>query len=298
MGLSLGKHWLRQLQGKVRTAGGRGETKCGRRATLRVETLETRVVPTAFTAGDLVVVRVGTGAASLGDTSTAAFLDEYTTAGTLVQSIALPTTASAGINPLTLAGNATAEGELSLSTDGQYLLLAGFDTGTGTSAPDSGSSGIGDTIAEVNAAGAVDTTTVLSGSNAVNTEPRAAFSTDGTNIWLAGQDGTTGGARYINGVGSTTATNLSGTALKNIRNVEVWNGQLFVAQDKVTGSDLETLGTGAPRFRDKPPPPSRVSRASRGEPATKPIPSTSPASGPAPPSTASIPSTSPTALWA
>jgi hypothetical protein len=45
----------------------------------------------AFTMGDLVVVRVGDGSAALTGNATAAFLDEYTQAGVLVQSIPLPT---------------------------------------------------------------------------------------------------------------------------------------------------------------------------------------------------------------
>jgi hypothetical protein len=43
--------------------------------------------------GDLVVYRVGDGAAGLLNTGAAVFVDEYTTTGTLVQSIPLPTTA-------------------------------------------------------------------------------------------------------------------------------------------------------------------------------------------------------------
>src|SRR5688572_8497010 len=58
------------------------------------------VIPTAeaaaFTSGNLVIYRVGTGgAATLSNAATAVFLDEYTTSGgTPVQSIALPTTAT------------------------------------------------------------------------------------------------------------------------------------------------------------------------------------------------------------
>jgi len=44
-----------------------------------------------FTEGNVVVYRVGDGAAALTNAATPAFLDEYDAAGTLVQSIALPT---------------------------------------------------------------------------------------------------------------------------------------------------------------------------------------------------------------
>jgi hypothetical protein len=240
--------FVRKLRRKARIAARRHKGQ------LRFESLEPRLALAAFTPGDLAVLRVGgtatdgPGGAALADKSTAAYLDEYTPAGAYVQTIALPTAVSGANQPLTLAGSASAEGELNLSTDGRFLLLTGFNTGVGTSAPDSGSSGIGDTIAVVNASGSVDTTTALAvgATGGVNTEPRGAFSADGTNIYLAGQDGTTGGARYINGLGSTTSTNLSGTALKNIRDIEVWNGQLFIAQNKAAGGDIATLGVAAP----------------------------------------------------
>src|SRR5437879_4455496 len=81
---------------------------------LGVEFLEERAVPSAFTPGNLVVYRVGTGATSdsLVNTGNAVFLDEYTTGGTLVQSIALPTTASGANQPLIASGLAITEGFL------------------------------------------------------------------------------------------------------------------------------------------------------------------------------------------
>ena len=45
-----------------------------------------------FTQGDIVVMRDGDGSAALSNASTAAFLQEYTTGGSLVQTIAMPTT--------------------------------------------------------------------------------------------------------------------------------------------------------------------------------------------------------------
>src|SRR6266705_3206108 len=80
----------------------------------------------AFTMGDLVVVRVGDGAAALTGNATAAFLDEYTPGGVLVQSIPLPTLASGGNQPMTLSGSATSEGFLALSQNGMYLTLGGY----------------------------------------------------------------------------------------------------------------------------------------------------------------------------
>src|SRR5215470_7266685 len=74
--------------------------------TPRLETLEERLAPAAFTAGDVVIYRVGDGSGSLVNTGNAVFLDEYTPSGTLVQSVALPTTASGANKQLIASGTA------------------------------------------------------------------------------------------------------------------------------------------------------------------------------------------------
>ena len=80
------------------------------------------------------MVRVGDGSSALSSGATAVFLDEYTPSGTLVQSIALPTSAVGANRRLTVSGTATSEGALALSADGRYLSLAGFDADPGTAA--------------------------------------------------------------------------------------------------------------------------------------------------------------------
>src|SRR5262245_43719495 len=79
-----------------------------------------------FTPGNLVVYRVGDGAGTLVNTGNAVFLDEYTTAGALVQSIALPTTVTGSQRQLIASGIATSEGLMTRSADGQCLLLTGY----------------------------------------------------------------------------------------------------------------------------------------------------------------------------
>src|SRR5262245_42188639 len=80
----------------------------------------------AFSGGNVVVYRVGTGSNDLVNTGNAVFLDEFTPAGTLVQSIAMPTTASGSNKPLIASGVATSEGLLSRSADGAYIVLGGY----------------------------------------------------------------------------------------------------------------------------------------------------------------------------
>jgi hypothetical protein len=88
---------------------------------LKVTRLEERDNPGAFTAGDLVIYRVGDGTAALGGTGTKIFLDEYSPAGTLVQSIDVTTPAG-----MVATGNSTTEGILNLSQDGSHLIFTGY----------------------------------------------------------------------------------------------------------------------------------------------------------------------------
>ena len=82
-----------------------------------------RVFAAALTSGDVVTYRVGTGIGSLVNTGNAVFLDEYHR-GTLVQSIALPTTGSGTNRRLIASGTphrriAHAIGRRSLSDPGR-----------------------------------------------------------------------------------------------------------------------------------------------------------------------------------
>src|SRR2546428_495896 len=73
-----------------------------------------------FTPGNLVVYRVGNGSTSLTAAAAPVFIDEYTVAGILVQSIAMPTVTSGAQRALTASGNITSEGYLSRSADNHY----------------------------------------------------------------------------------------------------------------------------------------------------------------------------------
>src|SRR5690349_14545753 len=77
-----------------------------------------------FTPGNLVVARVGDGSAALSSAATAAFLEQYTVAGSLIGSpLALPTVGSGSNRRLTLAGSATSEGFLTLSSNSRFLMF-------------------------------------------------------------------------------------------------------------------------------------------------------------------------------
>ena len=198
----------------------------------------------AFTPGNLVIYRVGDGSGSLVNTGNAVFVDEYTPAGVLVQSIALPTTDSGANQSLIASGTATSEGLLTLSADGHFLLLTGYDaTPPQTSLAGTSAATVNRVIARIDAAGSVDTTTALSDYADAN-NPRSVASTDGIDIWVTGG---AGGIRYTsyNDADPDTSVQLS-TTVTNLRQVAIFDGQIYVSTSSGTAVRIGTVGTGTP----------------------------------------------------
>lgn len=190
---------------------------------------------------EFVVVRVGDGTATLNSDATAAFLERRKISdGSLVGApLALPTAVAAANKRLTLGGSSIGEGSLSLSVDGKYLLIAGYDADVGTKAVATmTSAAVNRVIGVINAANAIDTTTAadfLSGSSI-----RGATSTDGKALWAAGAAGT-----FYTSLGSTAApTSLNAV---NMRWLNIFNGQLYASSGSVANHGLNTVGTGTPK---------------------------------------------------
>lgn len=200
--------------------------------------------PTAlpFTSGNIVVYRVGRGGSdTLSSTGNAVFLDEYTTSGTLAQSVGLPTTASGSNHPLVASGTAASEGQLGRSVDKQYLLLTGYDSTipAGSVLSSSLAATVPRVVGLVKGDGTIDTTTALTDfSDGDN--PRSAASTDGTNLWAVGNSG---GVRYAT-LGSTTSTQLNMDSVNN-RYVTLFDTQLYISSQKLT-TRIATVGSGEP----------------------------------------------------
>jgi hypothetical protein len=204
--------------------------------------LEERLAPAAFTPGNIVVVRVGDGTSTLTNTGNAVFLDEFTPTGTLVQSIAMPTTVSGTNKQLILSGTATSEGMLNRSVDGRYLLLTGYgrDLGGTGSLSGTASGTVNRVVGRVDVLGNVDTTTALSDFSSGN-NPRSVASTNGTDLWVGGGAGS---VRYTT-LGSTTSTQLN-TTITNIRHVQIADEQLYISTASGSSVRIQTVGTGLP----------------------------------------------------
>jgi hypothetical protein len=206
-------------------------------------------------AGNLVVIRVGDGTTTAVGTALPVILDEYQvtytgtapTGVTRVQSIAAPTGAAgtapaSGQRYLAQGGTAGGEGGLTLSTNGQYMMLAGYNSGIGD-VTNPGAAGTEDrVVGRLDlATGTLDTSTVLVGLNG-NTAVRNAFSTDGSDIWVSSSNL---GVRYTT-FGNTAGNGTGLTGTGNERRVQVNGGQLYTSRQSAPVDGPATVGTGTP----------------------------------------------------
>lgn len=196
-----------------------------------------------FAAGDVVVYRVGDGSTALSGAGAPVFLDEYSPAGALVRSVALPTTANGANKSLVSSGSGTSEGGLTLSADGNYLVATGYGAAVGTTGLSSSAAAtLPRTVARVDASGAVDTSTSLT-DFADGNNPRSAVSRDGQEFWVGGA---AGGVRYAP-LGATTSTSVVASTYKNVRQLAIADGQLYTSADPTkAGITVATVGSGLP----------------------------------------------------
>jgi hypothetical protein len=208
-----------------------------------------------FTSGDLVVYRVGTGTAVTSGTSAAVTLDEYVPAvqnqAAPAFSLAMPTTTGTGLtpNPLSASINATSEGGLTLSTDGTTLLVPGYDAAPGVGAIASTTAANDPReVAEVNAAGNIDTTTTFGTTAFSGNNIRSVASVNGSGIWAGGAGGTeatSGGVWYASYGANTSAMLIGG----NYRWVNIFNQQLYASSGSATAPaviGVNAVGSGLP----------------------------------------------------
>ena len=138
-----------------------------------------------FTSGNILVYRVGNGSVTLTGAAAPVYLDEYTPAGVLVQSVALPVAASGSNHMLTAAGIGSTEGALTLSGNGQYVILTGYNTAVGTSSIGGSSSTTRPrTLGLVRYDGVINTSTSLTDLSSGG-PVRSAVSSNGTDFWAA-----------------------------------------------------------------------------------------------------------------
>jgi len=132
-----------------------------------------------FTTGNIVVTRLGVGGATTLSPAflQRIFLDEYTPAGVLVQSVPLPNVTSGANIRITMPSVYQESGALSLSPDGRYLTLIGYNKQAGSQLyPDL------HTIAIVDYNAVINTTTCITDDGFP--QPTNAVTSNGTDIWF------------------------------------------------------------------------------------------------------------------
>jgi hypothetical protein len=201
---------------------------------------------TRFTEGDVIVIRTGDAAypdpakdaGGNNSNQVPVYLDEYTTAGTYVGSVAIP---SSGPDALTLPGADDDEhqGNLALSTNGAILTFGGYQVPEGSD--DANAEGgddqpvIGYVYNNVNS---LDTTTVVDSYGPGSDNPffRGALTNYGNTFWTFGKyagppkqsqsvNGN-GGLEYVTGIGPTATTSDIET-YADWRYIATFNGQLY-----------------------------------------------------------------------
>lgn len=200
-----------------------------------------------FTSGNLVVVRVGTGAAALTNASNAVFLEEFTVDGTFVQSVPLPTAVSGLQFPVTVSGSATSEGLITLSADGQYLVAVGYGTAPGlASVVSTPTTSVPRVIARIGLDGSIDSSTAITDAFSAN-NIRSATTDDGSRFWAAGANS---GVRLVD-LGASTSLGLNTTGPLNNRLISIQNGQLYVSSSTGAFRGVSAVGTGLPTEIDQ-----------------------------------------------
>jgi hypothetical protein len=194
----------------------------------------------SFTPGNLAILRIGNGTETLVSSGNSLFVDQYTTAGAFVNSIALP---DSGSDALLLSGASGSEGGFTRSMDRSLLVIGGYHTNRGSIAGSlSSQSGatVPRAVTTIDAFGAfqlAQASTTLYSSNNI----RGATS-DGTNsFWTAGNPG---GTFYLNPPQEPVEIQTAGA---NTRHVKIVNSTLYVSTQAGTAGLYSFQGGALPK---------------------------------------------------
>jgi len=197
-----------------------------------------------FGSGNLVIERVGDGTATLSSAATAVTVIEMNKSGATQQTLSLPTS---GSTQVTDSGSATSNGYLNVYNG--LLAVSGYNAASGTAS-----------VASSNTKGG----TVIGSDGNVSTATRTLFPTSGTmpftannfrsmiatgaNTFYASGTGSgtpsTGGIWYANNGSFTQISSTATGQPTNMRNVEIYGGNLYTSSAASTGYGVWQVGTG------------------------------------------------------
>ena len=208
-----------------------------------------------FSSGSLVVEMVGTGTATLTSAATQISILEVTTAGSLTQTIILPSGTS---DPQTDSGSASSDGYLN-TYDG-FVSVPGYNATLNTASVASSNAKVNSLL---DATGSVATRTLFPVGGPSGTTPgtpagvspfsgnnyRSSIATSGSTFYGVGTSSglpSTGGAWYFNGSAFTQVSSTATGQPTNLRVVEIYNNQLYATSAASTGYGIWSIGSGLP----------------------------------------------------
>ena len=208
-----------------------------------------------FSSGSLVVERMGDGTATLSSAAAQISVLELTTAGSLTQTIILPSGAS---NPQTDSGSATSDGYL--NTYSGYVSVPGYNAPAGTASVASSNVKVNSLL---DSTGTVVTRTLFPVGGPSGTTPgtpagvspfsgnnyRSSIATSGSTFYGVGTSSgspNTGGAWYFNGSAFTQVSSTASGQPTNLRVVDIFNNQLYATSAAGTGYGIWSIGSGLP----------------------------------------------------
>ena len=165
------------------------------------------------------VVRVGVGGTTaLANIATTAYIEEHVLAsgGALVgNALQLPTADSGLTHAFSLSGTATSDGQLTLSGDGKYVVVGGYNRMPGLTGNvvNMAATTVPRMVARVDATNAIDTSSLFGNAAFSGNNLRGVTTTDGMTFWGAGAGGANAGI-WVLPIGQQTATQIFSTAIR------------------------------------------------------------------------------------
>ena len=200
-----------------------------------------------LTVGNIIVERVGNGTTAISNAATDIAVLEFTTSGSAIQTISFPST---GATQQTDSGSATSNG--SLNSYNGFVAVTGYNNSSGTASVASQNTKLtsvldntGTVVSRVTyPTGGASGTPVspFSGNNI-----RSAIATGSNTFYAVGHSSgspVTGGAWYFNGNDFTQISSTTTGQPTNLRNIEIFNNQLYVSSATGTFLGISKIGTG------------------------------------------------------
>jgi len=197
-----------------------------------------------FGSGNVVVERVGDGTAALSSAATAVSVIEMSKAGVTKQQLDLP---SSGSTQVTDSGSATSDGYLNVYNG--LLAVSGYNNVTGTASVAASNTKVGTVIgSDGNVSTATRTLFPTSGTMPFTGNNFRSMVATGANTFYASGTATgtpsTGGVWYANNGSFTQISSTATGQPTNMRNMEIYGGNLYTSSSATTGYGVWQVGTG------------------------------------------------------